>query len=148
MRAFMAGQTVNIRNPRAIRPWQHVLEPLSGYLELAEQLWDHGDEFAEGWNFGPYDEDAKAVSWIVEQLTDRWGGTAAWRLDEAEHPHEAHYLKLDTSKARARLNWQPRWRLEEALGRIVDWYRAYVADEDMQAFSLGQIKAYQSSEPI
>jgi CDP-glucose 4,6-dehydratase len=140
--AFRAGRPVVIRNPGAVRPWQHVLEPLDAYLVLAEHLWRHGPEFAEAWNFGPNDEDAKPVQWIVEQLVQRWGEGASWMLDDAEHPHEAHSLKLDCSKARTRLNWVPRWQLSTALDHIVDWYKALETGEDMRALSLGQIEKY------
>ncbi|TAJ82294.1 MAG: CDP-glucose 4,6-dehydratase [Gallionellaceae bacterium] len=142
MRAITQDKPVNIRNPYAIRPWQHVLEPLSGYLLLAQQLYKDGVDCAEGWNFGPHDADAKPVQWIVEKLTKTWGEGASWILDGGEHPHEAHYLKLDCSKAKARLDWQPRWHLEDALGAIIDWHRAYRDGGDMRAFSLGQIAHY------
>ena len=142
MRAITEGKPVNIRSPHAIRPWQHVLEPLSGYLALAQTLFEEGTTNAEGWNFGPNDEDAKPVQWIVEELTKLWGEGASWKLDGGNHPHEAHYLKLDCSKAKMRLNWQPRWRLEEALRAIVEWHRAYQHEEDMRAVTLRQISAY------
>ncbi len=144
MKAFLAGQSVTIRNPHAIRPWQHVLDPLCGYLELAEKLWRQGPDYAEGWNFGPNDGDAKPVSWIVEHLTTLWGGQARWLLDAGDHPHEAHYLKLDCSKATMRLDWRPRWNLEQALTRTVDWYKAYAAHEDLRAVTLGQISGYEA----
>ncbi|KAI9549235.1 hypothetical protein GHT06_007330 [Daphnia sinensis] len=89
--AFEQGRKVNIRNPHAIRPWQHVMEPLRGYLTLAEQLFEHGPSFGEGWNFGPNDEDAKSVGWIVEEMAALWGADAQWQVDTGEHPHEAHY---------------------------------------------------------
>ena len=142
MRAITQGNPVNIRNPHAIRPWQHVLEPLSGYLLLAQKLYEEGAVYAEGWNFGPNDEDAKPVQWIVEGLTKTWGEGASWVLDGGEHPHEAHYLKLDCSKAKTRLDWHPRWHLEGTLGAIIDWHRAYQAGKDMRAFSLNQIRQY------
>ena len=142
LRAISEGHPVIIRNPHAIRPWQHVLEPLSGYLQLAQRLYEEGATFAEGWNFGPHDEDAKPVQWIVEQLTQQWGGDASWKLDNADHPHEAHYLKLDCSKAKMRLDWQPRWDLAHTLEMIVEWQRAYLANEDMRNLTLEQIAAY------
>lgn len=98
--------------------------------------------YAEGWNFGPNDEDAKPVQWIVEKLTQAWGEGASWALDRGDHPHEAHYLKLDCSKAKARLDWHPGWHLEDTLGAIIDWHRAYQAGKDMKMFSLGQIQQY------
>ena len=143
MKAFLADQPVTIRNPHAIRPWQHALEPLNGYVELAEKLWQHGSDYAEGWNFGPGDDDAQPVSWIVERLAALWGQTARWVLDEGNHPHEAHYLRLDCAKAKMRLGWRPRWNLEQALTTTVDWYRAYAAHKDMRAVTLGQISGYE-----
>ena len=142
MRAIVQGKPVSIRNPHAIRPWQHVLEPLSGYLILAQKLYEDGIRYAEGWNFGPEDEDAKPVQWLVERLIHEWGVGASWTLDGGEHAHEAHYLRLDCSKAKERLGWQPRWHLEEALRMIVDWYRAYQNGEDMRTMSLIQISQY------
>ena len=144
MRAIMRGEPVRIRNPHAIRPWQYVLEPLSGYLMLAEKLWEDGAAYGEAWNFGPNDEDAKPVSWIVDRLTNTWGEGASWVLDDGDHPHEAHYLKLDCSKAKSRLNWQPRWHLEDTLSAIVDWYHGRQTGEDMRAVTLRQIVAYKA----
>ena len=145
MRAITDGRPVNIRNPHAIRPWQHVLEPLSGYLVLAQKLYQEGAGYAEGWNFGPNDEDAKPVQWIVEKLTQAWGEGASWVLDGGEHPHEAHYLKLDCSKAKGRLDWHPRWHLDEALDAIAYWHHAYRDGKDMRALTLSQIDAYNNS---
>ncbi|MDB5819211.1 MAG: CDP-glucose 4,6-dehydratase [Rhizobacter sp.] len=142
LRAFERREPVVIRNPHSTRPWQHVLEPLSGYLLLAERLFGNGQSEAEGWNFGPRDEDAQPVQWIVENMVSRWGNRATWQLDGGEHPHEAHYLKLDISKARSRLDWQPRWSLDTALARIVDWHRAWIAESDMRQYSLDQIGLY------
>jgi CDP-glucose 4,6-dehydratase len=142
IRAFSAGVPAVIRNPHAVRPWQHVLEPLRGYLTLAERLHTGGSEFAGGWNFGPADEDAKPVEWIAGALAARWGARASWSSDNAKGPHEAAYLKLDCSKARAKLQWRPRWSLDEALGRIVDWHQAHGSGRDMKAFSLRQIQEY------
>lgn len=146
VRAIMQGQPVNIRSPHAIRPWQHVLEPLAGYLALAQKLYEEGAEYAEGWNFGPNDQDAKPVQWIVEQLTSAWGEGASWILDGGEHPHEAHYLKLDCAKARMRLDWQPRWHLQEALGAIIEWHRAHRDGKNMRELTLRQISAYNQSK--
>jgi CDP-glucose 4,6-dehydratase len=143
VRAIAAGKPVRIRSPHAIRPWQHVLEPLSGYLTLAERLYVDGAACAEGFNFGPHDTDARPVQWIVERLCAQWGKSARWELDPAPQPHEATYLKLDCSKARARLQWQPRWPLEHTLQRIVEWHQAHAAGADMHATTLAQIHAYQ-----
>jgi CDP-glucose 4,6-dehydratase len=146
MRAIARGQPVRIRSPHAIRPWQHVLEPLSGYLTLAEQLAQHGAGYAEGFNFGPHDTDARPVQWIVERLCQRWGEGAAWELDGTPQPHEATYLKLDCSKAHSRLAWQPRWNLGQTLDHIVAWHKAHGAGQDMRAFTLAQIATYQHTE--
>jgi CDP-glucose 4,6-dehydratase len=142
--AFEAGRPVVVRNPDSIRPWQHVLEPLRGYLMLAEQLSLHGTTFAEPWNFGPNDEDARPVSWIVNRLVEAWGEGASWELDGRAHPHEAHYLKLDISKARGQLDWQPRLRLADALSMITDWAKRRRQGEDVQALTLEQIQHYQT----
>jgi CDP-glucose 4,6-dehydratase len=142
MRAIVAQQPVHIRSPHAIRPWQHVLEPLSGYLSLAEHLFTKGPEFAEGWNFGPRDTDAKPVQWIVEHLTQLWGKGATWKLDERPQPHEAHYLKLDCSKAMSQLNWKPRTHLDWALQKIVTWNKIYLDNADIRAETLAQIADY------
>lgn len=144
LRALQQTQPVLIRNPHAIRPWQHVLEPLSGYLLLAERLYNQGQANAEGWNFGPRDEDAKPVQWIVEHLCQDWGNGASWTLQPGEHPHEANFLKLDISKARQRLQWAPRWSLETALSRITEWHQAWLANHDMRALCLHQISQYRS----
>lgn len=146
LRAIDVGEAVDIRSPYAIRPWQHVLEPLSGYLALAERLYIDGPAYAEGWNFGPDDEDTKPVQWVVEQLTTRWGEGASWQLDKQPQPHEAHYLKLDCSKAKARLNWHPRWSLSQTLSSIVSWHKAWQQHADMQAITIDQISNYESSK--
>lgn len=145
MRAIIEGKSVNIRNPLAIRPWQHVLEPLSGYLILAQKLYEEGEAYAEGWNFGPNDDDAKSVQWIVEMLTQAWGEGSSWVEDGGEHPHEAHYLKLDCSKAKSRLGWHPRWNLEEALEAIVEWQRAYIDGKSIKLVTLEQIQRYMTA---
>ena len=142
--AFERGSRVCIRNPYAIRPWQHVMEPLRGYLMLAEQLFEHGPIFGEGWNFGPNDEDAKPVGWIVEQMAALWGADAQSQLDKGEHPHEAHYLKLDISKARSRLDWHPTLRLKDALALIIDWTKQRAAGANMRQLTLSQLQAYQA----
>ena len=144
LRALQNGQPVAIRNPHAIRPWQHVLEPLSGYLLLAERLYQHGQQDAEGWNFGPRDEDAQPVQWIVEKLCEAWGNHATWTLQAGDHPHEANYLKLDISKARQRLSWTPRWPLQTALQHIAEWHKAWLDGQDMRAMCLKQINLYQT----
>jgi len=146
MRAAIEGAVLSIRNPGATRPWQHVLNPLSGYLLLAQRLWDDPG-VATAWNFGPAEADARAVGWIVERLDELWPGGLAWARDEAEHPHEAHYLKVDSARARARLGWAPRWDLDRALESIVEWYVALRDGEDMRAVSLAQLDAFRSEGP-
>lgn len=148
IRAITERRPVLIRNPHAIRPWQHVLEPLSGYLLLTQRLYENGTAYAEGWNFGPSDEDAKPVQWIAEQFTQLWGKEASWVLHHETHPHEAHYLKLDCSKARMHLNWQPRWSLLHALKNISAWHKAHQSKQNMREFSLRQIAAYQEKTPL
>jgi len=142
MRAWAAGEAVVIRNPEAVRPWQHVLEPLSGYLLLAEKLYADGPEFGEGWNFGPADGDARPVRYLVTQLARIWGNDAKWSCDNAAHVHEAHLLKLDSAKACDRLGWAPRWSLDETLEHTAEWYRGYYRGEDMSARTLKQIEEY------
>jgi CDP-glucose 4,6-dehydratase len=144
MRAALAGATVEIRNPAATRPWQHVLNPLSGYLLLAERLCAD-PAAATAWNFGPAETDARPVGWIVERLDALWPGGLRWERDPGEHPHEARYLKVDSSRARARLGWAPRWSLEPALESIVEWYAALRAGEDMRAVSLAQLGAFEAA---
>jgi len=143
LRAFEANTPVVIRSPNAIRPWQHVLEPLSGYLMLAQLLYKFGGKFCGAWNFGPNEEDAKAVHWIVEQMVSKWGENAAWLHDNDEHPHEANYLKLDISKAKSQLGWNPTWNINQALEKIVDWQKAWLAGLDMKKFCEKQIADYQ-----
>ncbi len=144
VRGFLAGEPVRIRRPQAIRPWQHVLEPLHGYMLLAERLLTRDPRYATAFNFGPADDDAQPVGWIVERMTKFWGGTASWVLDPDPGVHEAGYLKLDASRARTELGWQPRLRLEQALLWLVDWYKAWQGGADMNAFTLEQIKSYEA----
>jgi CDP-glucose 4,6-dehydratase len=141
MRAALEREELMIRNPDAIRPWQHVLNPLSGYLKLAESLWE-SDELAGGWNFGPDDRDARPVRAILERLSELWGEPIPWRHDGGSHPHEAMYLRLDSSKARVRLGWIPRWDLDQALESIVSWYKALQSEADLREHSLRQIEAF------
>ena len=145
-RAAKAGRVLEVRYPDATRPWQHVLEPLSGYLTLAEQLFTHGQPVAQAWNFGPADEDAKPVRWLLDRLTAQMPGTS-WRHVGGEHVHEAGYLKLDSSKARSLLHWSPRWALAEALSRTVEWQQAWNSGRDMRDFSLRQIAEHQACAP-
>jgi CDP-glucose 4,6-dehydratase len=148
LRAILADEPVRIRNPYAIRPWQHVLEPLSGYLKLAQNLCTGGVRFAEGWNFGPVDDDARPVEWIVQHMCSTWGEGARYEIDAGEHPHEAHYLKLDCSKARTELEWQPRWSLERALNSIIDWTHAYRGNDDLYQLCVQQIEAFLATNTV
>lgn len=141
-RAIMRGEKVKIRNPYAIRPWQHVLEPLSGYLDLCERLYTEGTAFAEGWNFGPDDCDARNVEWITKKICGLWGNDATYEIDNNSHPHEANYLKLDCSKAKSLLGWYPRLNIETALQMIVDWNKSYQSNKDMREVCIGQIEKY------
>ncbi len=143
--ALIKNEKINIRNPNAIRPWQHVLEPLSGYLTLAQRLYTDGISFAEAWNFGPNDSDAKTVEWIVQKMCEVWQGETEYEIDKGNHPHEAHYLKLDCSKAKMRLDWHPRWHLEETLENIIEWVNAYSKQANMRQVCLQQIDEYMKS---
>jgi CDP-glucose 4,6-dehydratase len=145
-RAVYESTSVVIRNPYAIRPWQHVLDPLHGYLLLAERLYTQGNEFAGAWNFGPNEGGAKPVGWIVEKLVEYWGGDLGVELSKEKNPHEANYLKLDSSKAVTRLGWQPLWDVETALRLIVDWYTAYGRNDNMYDVTKKQIKTYMESQ--
>ena len=143
IRSFLAGQPCLIRNPLATRPWQFVLEPLRGYLLLAERLSKEPKRFATGWNFGPSDEDAKPVSWIADELVRSWRKQASWMRDTAHHPHEAYLLKLDASKAHRDLRWYPALPLNSALEWIVTWYRAFEKGEDLGKLCEAQIEEYE-----
>lgn len=146
LRAFEKKQPVVIRNPLATRPWQHVLEPLAGYFILVEKLFDaDGKAFAEGWNFGPREEDAKPVQWIVEELVNDWGNGASWQLDTSENPHEANFLKLDISKVAHRLKWKPRWNLATALEKIVHWHQHWLGGESARQLCLQQIEQFENT---
>jgi len=144
LRAMDSGEMLKIRSPRSTRPWQHVLEPLSGYLLLAERLYTEGANFAEAWNFGPADEDARPVQWILEHLAKIRKGMN-WQCDDTPQPHEAHYLKLDSSKAHGQLGWQPKWRLEMALNKTVAWHQAWRDRENMHTTTLAQIADYKAN---
>jgi CDP-glucose 4,6-dehydratase len=144
MRAFLAGKPCLIRSPSAFRPWQFVLEPLRGYLMLAEKLSGDASRFASGWNFGPADADAKPVSWIADELVRSWGNGATWTHDTTTHPREAHALKLDASKAKACLGWYPLLPLESALEWIVEWYRSFQSGNDLRRLSKAQIERYEA----
>jgi CDP-glucose 4,6-dehydratase len=143
IRAFESGQTVLIRAPDATRPWQHVLEPLCGYLLLAEQLCTSGRDFAQAWNFGPIPDDVRPVSHVVRLAADAWGDTANWRLIEGPHPHEAGVLAVDSSLARGRLAWRPRLRLPEALEWTIRWHKQYLAGSDAGRLVEADVERYE-----
>jgi len=143
LRALDSGTQLVIRSPDAIRPWQHVLEPLSGYLLLAQYLFQFGPKFAEAWNFGPEEGDAKPVRWIVEHLCNEVSN-ASWKCDDSDQPHEAGLLKLDISKAKHELGWNPRWDLKTALNATLAWNEAWKNGVAMADFSLEQIRSYEN----
>lgn len=142
IRAFETNHPLIIRNPLAIRPWQHVLEPLSGYLVLAQAMFERGIAFSGAWNFGPQDSDARPVKEVIELLIRQWGSTTMWKQVGTHQPHEAHFLKLDCSKAKQVLNWRTRWNLEKAITTIVEWHHAYSKGGDMLAMTRKQIESY------
>lgn len=144
MRAFGRGETLTLRYPGAIRPWQHVLEPLAGYLNVAERLFHEGPAFGEGWNFGPGEDGERTVGTVVETLAALWGAGARWTVTGEPQPHEARFLKLDCAKAKARLGWRPRLGFDAALDRTVAWYRAHAEGRDMGAVTLSQIADYRT----
>lgn len=142
MRAITKGEKLEIRSPNAIRPWQHVLEPLTGYLMLAQKLYIDGPRFAQAWNFGPDDQDAKNVGWITEQLCHLWGDDARYEINNHPQPYEANYLKLDCSKAKNELDWHPHWNLKTTLQSIVVWNKAFIKGDDMREVCYKQIDQY------
>jgi len=142
IKAFEANKPLKIRNPLATRPWQHVLEPLSGYLILAQALYEEVSSFASSWNFGPRNEDNRSVQEVIDLLISYWGETARWEKEGSEQPHEANLLKLDCSKAYTKLGWIPKWDLETATEKIVQWQKAYQTQENMREVSLMQINQY------
>lgn len=143
MSAVMESQRVVIRNPNSIRPWQHVLEPLNGYLILAQKLWESDPSHIGAWNFGPNDDEAKPVVWIVERILKMWGNGTKWKLDEGTHPPESNYLTLDSTKARRLLGWSPKLRLHTALEWIVGWYLNYQQHSNMRHVSEAEIKRFE-----
>ena len=144
IRAITANQEVQIRNPFAIRPWQHVLEPLTGYLTLAQALYTQGAPFAQGWNFGPDDSDARNVEWITNTICELWGDNARYSVDTNPQPHEANYLKLDCSKAKAELGWYPKWNIHKTLESIVEWNKELLKGVDAREITERQIGEYLS----
>ncbi|WP_047986119.1 CDP-glucose 4,6-dehydratase [Ornithinibacillus californiensis] len=142
IRSILSGDEIVIRNPKSIRPWQHVLEPLSGYLTLAQRLYLDGSNYAESWNFGPQENDAKSVEHIVMSICDMWGNDVSYRIESSTTEHEATYLKLDWSKAKQRINWTPRWNLDKAIEKSIDWVKAYQSNKNMTSVCIEQIHEY------
>jgi len=142
IRAMIRGDKVKIRSPYAIRPWQHVFEPLSGYLTLCEKLFTKGADFAEAWNFGAEESDAHNVEWIIRNICELWGSRASYEIDNSPQPHEASYLKLDCSKAKSKLNWHPVWPVEKALSMTVEWTKSYLDKKDLLKICVDQINEY------
>src|ERR1700730_7572241 len=151
MRAVLGDRELLIRHPHAVRPWQHVLDPLCGYLALAEKLWEHPERFSESWNFGPDESQTLSVSSVLERLRDLWGPGISWSFDDGTHPHEAQYLKLDCTKAKVELGWEPQWNLNSALEATVRWYKTYQSfrasqtHQDLRSVAEEQIRSYQST---
>lgn len=143
VRAIFNSQTLVIRCPKAVRPWQHVLEPLGGYLLLAQKLWEEGPKYAEAWNFGPEDSDIKSVQWILEQFIKLWDEKVNYVINSSEKLYETQFLKLDCTKAKSRLGWTPIWNINKALEKTVDWYRSLKEKKDMSKYTLSQIKEYE-----
>lgn len=141
--AFSSEKQLMIRNPMATRPWQHVFEPISGYLLLCEKLYEEGSSFAEGWNFGPHYDDIKTVKEVIEYIISKWPNKATWKYDDIEHLHEAQLLHLDISKAQSRLGWRPTWNLDKALDNIISWHEAFLSGKDIRSFSNKQILNFQ-----
>jgi CDP-glucose 4,6-dehydratase len=137
--SFLENKPVLIRNPNAVRPWQHVLEPLEGYLNLSENLYNSGAEFAEAWNFGPTNKNTYPVKWVVEKMATLWEKKVTWQIEAGDHPYETNFLNLDSTKAQSRLDWNPRWNLETALGATILWHKAHLRGEDMRAIVMEQI---------
>lgn len=142
VQAFLQGENIKIRNPVAVRPWQHVLEPLNGYLLLAQKLYNDPAAYSGGWNFGPEDSDARPVEWIVRYLCAKWEGLVECEMDSISYPHEANYLKLDCSKAKTMLGWYPVWNLEKALDKVIDWAIAFKEKRNIREICLQQIDNY------
>lgn len=148
VRANLDGRTLRVRRPGAIRPWQHVLDPLNGYLMLAQRLFGGDAKWSDAWNFGPDEREARSVQWIVERMAELWTGDVRWEKDVGPHPHEAGYLRLDISKARQQLGWLPRWDTEQALRRTGEWYRAYRDGKDLDALTRSQIEEFEGEASV
>ncbi|MCF7622623.1 MULTISPECIES: CDP-glucose 4,6-dehydratase [Bacillaceae] len=144
IKTLLRGEKIKIRNPYAIRPWQHVLDPLSGYLLLVEKLYSDGKQYSEGWNFGPDDDSGKSVEWVVKSLCSKWGEDATYEIENGRHLHEAHQLRLDCSKAKFKLGWYPKWNTECAIDKVIEWTQAYQSNSDLMAVCMKQIDEYRN----
>lgn len=145
IKTLQGNKPIVIRYPDAVRPWQHVVEPLFGYLLLGQHLYQKGTTFTGAWNFGPDDENVKPVRWLVERITEMWGNNAGWEIDKGNNPYEENYLKLDCSKAKSKLGWHPQWDLNLSLEKTIEWYKAYYNNEDMLNITINQIKSYENA---
>ena len=143
MKGILNNKVIKIRNPNSTRPWQHVLDPLNGYLTLVEKLWSSGSEFSEGWNFGPLEDDERPVKWIVEKLTGLWAKDIRWNIDNNVNPHEENYLRLNCTKANSRLDWMPKLNLEQGLEWVIEWYKQYEQNNNMREITEQQIEEFQ-----
>lgn len=143
IRGIMAGEKIAIRNPQSIRPWQHVLGPIEGYMMLAKRLWEDAPSYSEAWNFGPSDTEVMTVAEIANLVRDCWESDVSWDISSGPHPHEAHYLRLDSSKANLRLGWKPKLPVKEAIRWTMDWYKAYMQKQNMLEFTRDQIEQYE-----
>jgi CDP-glucose 4,6-dehydratase len=148
MRAALEDKELLVRNPHAVRPWQHVLDPLNGYLLLAQNLWQHPEEFSESWNFGPDERETKSVAAVLDRVRELWAADIRWRVDDGSHPHEAQYLKLDCTKARTKLGWKPQWNFDSALEATIQWYKAYQSRQELREVAENQIRSYQSARSV
>ncbi len=144
IKSLIKNKSLYIRNPSSTRPWQHVLDPLCGYIILCQNLIENPNNFSEAWNFGPYEEDAKPVSFIVNKIVKNWNKKIEWNIDKSKHQHEDKYLKLDCSKSRKKLKWKPNWRLDRAIEETVLWYKAWYKNKSMKDFTLNQINIYEN----
>ena len=144
MRGILNNEIIRIRNPSSTRPWQYVLDPLNGYLTLAEKLWSFGSKFSEGWNFGPQEKNEKSVKWIVEKLTYQWSKNIKWDIDNSVNPHEENYLRLNCKKANSKLGWMPKLNLEQGLEWTIKWYKEYQQNNNMKEITEHQIEEFQN----
>lgn len=145
VRSILSNEELLIRNPNAIRPWQHVLEPLSGYITLIQKLWDKKNDFTEGWNFGPEESDVKSVEWIINEFSKNWDKKINWKKESNNQLHEAQILKLDCTKAKTKLGWYPQLKIEEGIQITAEWYKAFIRKDNLKDLTLGQIKAYEKN---